>query len=107
MFSLKVKCLVVSESDIGLVFFVIVCFSAFALLMQVLFIAPVYRSRKPQAADANFVESSSSTQKLEVSERNGENRDKTLELRKARLDNIVKRPTRSGSKVKVSEALPS
>lgn len=65
---------------------------------KVLFIAPVYRSRKPQVADANFVESSSSTQKLEVTERNGENRDRTLELRKARLDNIVKRPTRSGSK---------
>lgn len=62
---------------------------------KVLFIAPVYRSRKPHA---NLVESSSSTQKLEVTERNGENQDRTLELRKARLDNIVKRPTRSGSK---------
>lgn len=80
----------------------------FTLLVQILFIAPVHRSRKPQVAYPKIVEeTSNSAQKLEATERDGENSDRALELRKFRLDSIVKRPARSGSKVHVSEAVPS
>ncbi|EXC04575.1 hypothetical protein L484_001672 [Morus notabilis] len=66
---------------------------------KILFIAPVHRGRKPQVAYPKIdEETSNSAQKLEVTERDGQNSDRALELRKFRLDSIVKRPARSGSK---------
>ncbi|PON78075.1 POLLUX-like ion channel [Trema orientale] len=66
---------------------------------KILFIAPVHGSRKPNIAFTSFVkDASNAIQNLEVLERNIENTSHNLELRKARLENIVKRPTKSGSK---------
>ncbi|PON40161.1 POLLUX-like ion channel [Parasponia andersonii] len=66
---------------------------------KILFIAPVHGSKKPNIAFTTFVkDASNAVQNLEVLERNIENTNCNLELRKARLENIVKRPTKSGSK---------
>ena len=76
--------------------------------MQILFIASVHGSKKAQVAFTSFFqEASNGVQNSEVMERNSENTNRALELRKARLESIVKRPTKSGSKVHISEAILS
>lgn len=67
--------------------------------MQVLFIAPIHKRKKPQIPYSNKI--SDSFQNFEVLERNGETHSHALELKKTRLENIVKRPIKSGSKVQL------
>jgi hypothetical protein len=65
-----------------------------------LFIGPVHGKRSPQIAYSSvFKEGASFFQNLEVPEENSDNLNSAIELRKTRLENIVKRSNRSGSKV--------
>ncbi|XP_010278186.1 PREDICTED: putative ion channel POLLUX-like 2, partial [Nelumbo nucifera] len=66
---------------------------------KVLFIAPIDRKRKPQVlfSDANK-EGSHTLQSLRAIESNGGSNEHALELKKARLENIVRRPPKPGSK---------
>ena len=78
--------------------------------MQVLFIARVDGSKKPLVDYISFAQEASDTiQQTEVTERNSETETSkhALKLTQARLSSIVKRPTRSGSKVYISGALLS
>ncbi|XP_048333584.2 putative ion channel POLLUX-like 2 isoform X3 [Ziziphus jujuba] len=63
---------------------------------KVLFIAPIHKRKKPQIPYSNKI--SDSFQNFEVLERNGETPSHALELKKTRLENIVQRPIKSGSK---------
>lgn len=65
-------------------------------LMQVLFIAPVDGKVKPQVlAEASGEDNTSQVQDLE---RNNDSSNHIIKLRK-RLENTVRRPLKSGSKV--------
>ncbi|KAL9401427.1 hypothetical protein Peur_005276 [Populus x canadensis] len=66
---------------------------------KILFIGPVHGKRSPQIAYSSvFKEGASFFQNLEVPEDNSDNLNSAIELRKTRLENIVKRSNRSGSK---------
>lgn len=66
---------------------------------KILFIGPVHGKRSPQIAYSSvFKEGASFFQNLEVPEENSDNLNSAIELRKTRLENIVKRSNRSGSK---------
>ncbi|XP_057960222.1 putative ion channel POLLUX-like 2 [Malania oleifera] len=66
---------------------------------KVLFIAPVHGKRKMQLAYSNVVlERANDTKHLEAVEKNDGSPNHVLELKKTRLENIVKRPTKPGSK---------
>lgn len=70
--------------------------------MQILFIARVDGTKKPLLVSKDFVQDTSYTiQETEVEEINGENRAQkhVSELIKTRLDNTVRRFSKSGSKV--------
>lgn len=63
-----------------------------------MFIGPVHGRRRPQIAYSNvFKEGTAFFQNLE--EDNGDSLTRAVELRKARVESIVKRPNKSGSKV--------
>ncbi|XP_044487026.1 putative ion channel POLLUX-like 2 isoform X2 [Mangifera indica] len=64
---------------------------------KVLFIAPIHGKKKPQIAYSNVVEGNKSVLDLEPAN-NGDTSDHALELRKSRLEVIVKRPNKRGSK---------
>lgn len=64
-----------------------------------MFIAPIHGKKKPQIAYSNVVEGNKSVLDLEPAN-NGDTSDHALELRKSRLEVIVKRPNKRGSKVK-------
>lgn len=67
---------------------------------QILFIGPVHGKRMPEIAYSSvFKEGTAFFQNLEVLEDNVDESNSTLELKKARLENVVRRPNRSGSKV--------
>ncbi|XP_042516604.1 putative ion channel POLLUX-like 2 isoform X2 [Macadamia integrifolia] len=65
---------------------------------KVLFIATVDGKRKPLAVFSDIVKEKQTSQKLEVPENIGESTDYALELKKVRLENIVRRPSKAGSK---------
>lgn len=66
---------------------------------KILFIAPVHGKRKPEVAYRDAVRSETNTvQPLEVPEKNDESRNNALDLKKMRLDNVVKRSTKAVSK---------
>lgn len=68
-------------------------------IIQVLFIGPVHGKRRPQLAYSNISDESDNViNDSHTGEKNGQFRGNTLEITKARLENIVKR-TKSGSKV--------
>lgn len=72
----------------------------FSLHMQVLFIAPVHGKKNPQLSypyDAN--DKDNSINNLETIKQNSEILNQALDVTRGRLENIVKRPKRSGSKV--------
>ncbi|KAJ0035010.1 hypothetical protein Pint_24696 [Pistacia integerrima] len=64
---------------------------------KVLFIAPVHWKKKPQIAYSNVVKGNKTVQDLEP-ENNADTPDHALELYKSRLELIVKRPNKPGSK---------
>lgn len=72
------------------------------VLMQsdkLLFISPVYGKRKPQLSFSDALEKENHIyQSKEVLEKNVVSTHKEFELKRARIENIVRRPTRSGSK---------
>lgn len=72
---------------------------SYCLLMQLLFIAPVHGSKKPQIPSLKINKVTNSFQNFEVLERNGETPSHAFELKKTRLENVVQRPTKPGSKV--------
>ncbi|CAL5337573.1 unnamed protein product [Camellia sinensis] len=66
---------------------------------KVLFIAPIHGKKKPQLACPDIVkEENRMADNLGVLEKNGESPNQASEMKRMRLQNIVKRPTRSGSK---------
>ncbi|GFZ08785.1 ion channel POLLUX-like protein, putative [Actinidia rufa] len=66
---------------------------------KVLFIAPVHGKKKPQLAYPNVVgEENMIADNLGVVEKNADSPNPALEMIKMRLQNIVKRPSKSGSK---------
>ncbi|KAK2647149.1 hypothetical protein Ddye_022344 [Dipteronia dyeriana] len=65
---------------------------------KILFIAPVHGKKKPHIAYPDTVKGTNNIQDLEVVENNGDSPNHALELRKTRLEIIVKRPNKSGSK---------
>lgn len=66
---------------------------------KVLFIAPIHGKKKPHLAYSNVVkEGTNSIQNAEVLERNCGTPNHALELKKMRLENIVKRTTKPSSK---------
>ncbi|KAL5542100.1 hypothetical protein UlMin_009810 [Ulmus minor] len=66
---------------------------------KILFIAPIHGSKNPQLAHSNSVQDvSNAVSNLEFEEKDGDALTRSLESTKARLENIVRRPTRSGSK---------
>lgn len=68
--------------------------------IQLLFIAPVYGKRKPQISFVDILEEENHTSKgLEVPENNVLSTHQIFELKRARTENIVRRPSKRGSKV--------
>ncbi|KAF9674041.1 hypothetical protein SADUNF_Sadunf10G0086700 [Salix dunnii] len=66
---------------------------------KILFIGPVHGKKSPQIAYSSFFkEGAAFFQNLEALEDNSDDLDFPTELRKTRLENIVQRPNRSGSK---------
>ncbi|XP_028087168.1 putative ion channel POLLUX-like 2 isoform X5 [Camellia sinensis] len=66
---------------------------------KVLFIAPVHGKKKPRLEYQNVVKEENKTPiNVEVVEKNSESPKQSLEMKRMRLENIVKRPTKSGSK---------
>ncbi|XP_030508100.2 putative ion channel POLLUX-like 2 isoform X2 [Cannabis sativa] len=66
---------------------------------KILFIAPVHRSKKLNIAFTNFIQkASSSVQSLDTVERHTDDTNGGVAVTKVRLENIVQRPTKSGSK---------
>ncbi|KAJ4968633.1 hypothetical protein NE237_015334 [Protea cynaroides] len=65
---------------------------------KVLFIAPVDRRRKLLALSSDIVKKERTSRKLEVPGNNGESTADALELEKVRLENVVRRPSKAGSK---------
>ncbi|GMP77241.1 hypothetical protein CsSME_00033576 [Camellia sinensis var. sinensis] len=71
----------------------------FAYQEFVLFIAPVHGKKKPRLEYQNVVKEENKTPiNVEVVEKNSESPKQSLEMKRMRLENIVKRPTKSGSK---------
>lgn len=64
-----------------------------------LFVGPVPGKREPQLAYPDVKEETNTIQNLEVLEKNGGASHYALDLIKMRVENIVKRPTKPGSKV--------
>ncbi|GFZ14153.1 ion channel POLLUX-like protein, putative [Actinidia rufa] len=66
---------------------------------KVLFIAPVHGKKKPQVTHQNVVlEENKMADSDEIPEKNCESLNQALEMTKMRLQSIVKRPMKSGSK---------
>ncbi|CAI0465628.1 unnamed protein product [Linum tenue] len=65
---------------------------------KILFIGPVQGRKRPQIADSEVLKEHTASKSLEVMEKDGDHWNHAVELTKTRLKNIVKRPTRSGSK---------
>lgn len=68
--------------------------------MQVLFIAPVHGKKKPQLSyPYEVIDNDNSINNLETIKQNSEFLNRTLDFARGRLENVVRRPKRSGSKV--------
>ncbi|KAK6161414.1 hypothetical protein DH2020_004795 [Rehmannia glutinosa] len=65
---------------------------------KVLFIAPVHGKKKPQLSYPHDVEDNDSINNVETLKQNSEFLNRALDITRERLENIVKRPKRSGSK---------
>ncbi|KAG5236642.1 ion channel POLLUX [Salix suchowensis] len=66
---------------------------------KILFIGPIHGKKSPQIAYSSvFKEGAAFFRNLEAVEDNSDNLDFPTELRKTRLENIVQRPSRAGSK---------
>lgn len=71
--------------------------------MQVLFIAPVHGKNKPQLTyPYEAIENDNSINNRETLKKNSEFHNRVLDATRGRLENIVRRPKRSGSKVRLS-----
>lgn len=71
--------------------------------MQVLFIAPVHGKKKPQLSyPYEAIDNDNSINNRETLKQNSEFMNRALDVTRGRLENIVKRPKRSGSKVRLS-----
>ncbi|KAM7280132.1 hypothetical protein ACFE04_007266 [Oxalis oulophora] len=66
--------------------------------LQILFIAPIHGGRDPCITDPGVVTKGSIIHESEVIEKNGENHNSALHLIQSRLEKVVKRPKKSGSK---------
>ena len=65
-----------------------------------LFVGPVHGKRKPQLTYPDVVKEETNTiQNLEILEKNDGASNHALDLIKMRVENIVKRPIKPGSKV--------
>lgn len=68
--------------------------------MQVLFIAPVHGKKKPQLSyPYEAVNNDNSINNRETLKQNSEFLNRTLDFTRARLESVVRRPKRAGSKV--------
>ncbi|XP_042031107.1 putative ion channel POLLUX-like 2 isoform X4 [Salvia splendens] len=66
---------------------------------KVLFIAPVHGKKKPQLSyPYEVIDNDNSINNLETIKQNSEFLNRTLDFARGRLDNVVRRPNRSGSK---------
>lgn len=72
----------------------------FSLHMQVLFIAPVHGKKVPLLSyPYEVVDNDNSINSRETLKQNNEFLNRTLDFTRARLENVVRRPKRAGSKV--------
>lgn len=70
--------------------------------MQVLFIAPVHGKKKPQLSyPYEATDNDNSINNRETLKQNSEFLNRALDVTRGRLENIVRRPKRSGSKVRL------
>ncbi|KAK9182715.1 hypothetical protein WN944_025861 [Citrus x changshan-huyou] len=65
---------------------------------KILFIAPIHGKKKPRLASSNVANRINISQHLKVSENNSDSTSYAIELVKARLELIAKRPGKPGSK---------
>lgn len=87
------------HQKVGFLFTMLLCLLIFCLF-QLLLIAPVYGRKKPQLSlpDISKEKQGYTSHDLKVIESEG-SKDIALEVNKARLESIVKRPSKASSKV--------
>lgn len=87
-------------SNIAICFDLLVSLHIFTVHIKVLFIAPIPGKKKPELAYSSVIqEEDKDIPNLEFLEKNGASPNNTLLIEKMQFRNIVKRPTKSASKV--------